>query len=450
MLILGGCGFFLAPPQPDLPSPGHPVWETREVREHISFLSSSGVAQRAIGTPAMEQAAEYVAARMRGYELQPPIETHRIAYDARAHRITAAEFRAVGADSIQLQISHDFWPDGRSDSGRVHITELHLAPETEATPITTTRQGMPAIMIDGAHARRSRLDSLASAGFRAAFIVQTPAPVATVEPVSGLVVAQITPATGAWLLGLTRPGFDILWQDPGPTVRSITRRIDLRIETTTHSDITGANVFGLLAGREPQLMRDLVVVAANLDAAGTTAGERVTDYGQVGTGLSAMLEIARNEQRVARRFTHPMRTVMFAAFSGNRTGHQGLRHFVERPVWEQGRIRTIIYLGLSEDDEAVVRSIVEPHGIELVVVRSALTLPFERRYVFASERGARSRSRLPKTDAPPPSPESGQVIARAVEVAMDLARAGFEALQYHAAAAPIDVATRSSNHHLSP
>jgi hypothetical protein len=432
-----GCGLLQAPPQPDMPSPGHAVWESRQAREHISFLSSSGVAQRAIGTPAMEQAAEYVASRMRGYALQPWIETHRVDYPARAHRISSAEFWAVAADSVQLQIAHDFWPDGRSDSGRVHVAELHLAPDTPASPISTTRSGMPAVVIDGTHARRSRLDSLAAAGFRAAFIVQPLTPVAAVEPVPGLLIAQITPGTAAWLLGLTRPGFDILWQDPGPTVRSMARRIDLRIGAATERDISGSNVLGMLAGREPLLMRDLVIVAANLDAAGVTAGERVTDFRQIGTGLSAMLEIARNEQRVARRFTHPMRTVMFAAFSGNRTGHQGLQHFLRRPMWEQGRIRTLIYLGLSEEDEVAVREIVEPFGIELVVVRSSVMLPFERRYVFASERGARSRSRIPRIDAPPTSPESGQVNSRALEVALDLAQAGFEVLQHHAGAAPL-------------
>jgi hypothetical protein len=398
----------------------------------------------------MDQAAEYVAARMRGYRLHPALEGHRVEYAARTHRIQLAELLAVGADSVRLQMAYDFWPDGRSDSGHVVLHELHLSPRAALSPIRTGRPGAAAVLIDGAGTTHSRLDSLASAGFEAAIIVQPLTPVAAMVPVPGLTVVQVTPATAAWMLGLTRPGFEILWEDEGPSVRSLPRRVELRIGTEAARGVTAVNVLGYLAGREPRLMEDLVIVAANLDAAGTMAGERVTDYRQIGTGVSAMLEIARNEERVSRRFTHPMRTVMFAAFSGNRSGHQGLQAFLQRPTWSPSRVRTMIYLGLSEEDEPTVRALLEPHGIELVAVRTTVELPFERRYVFSSERSARSRSPVPRTDAPPPSPESSAVNARALEVALDLARLGHAVLQEHAGMVPITpAASLTPVHHES-
>lgn len=438
VLMSAGCAALSAPAEPQTPSPGYPVWEQRQVREHVSFLSGSSLALRALGTPGMSQAMDYVAARMRGYRLQPALSGYRVPYEARAHRIEAAALWVVGADSLQLHPGYDFWPDGRSSAGHVSLSDLHLSPSRTIAPIRTARQDDHGIMVDGRGLRRERLDSLAEAGFSAAFVVQSLAPVSDVAPVRGMVIVQITDATAAWLLGLTREGFARLWEDQEPSVRSVARRVNVRVHTETADGVEAANVVGYLAGREPRLMRDLVVVAANLDAPGITAGERVTDYRQIGTGISALLEIARNEERVSSRFNHPMRSIMFAAFTGSRSGHQGLRAFLDRPVWERGRVRTMIYLGLSEDDEPTVRALLATQGIDLIAVRTTEVLPFERRYVFASERSSRSRSPVPRTDPPAPSPESSVVNARALDVAMDLVRQGYEHLSRHAGMVPID------------
>jgi hypothetical protein len=424
------------PPTPARAAPDQPVWEPRQVREHINFLSSSSLAQRSIGTTALDQAAEYVAARMRGYRLQPALERYRVPYRAHTHQITSAELAVVGEDSVRLQIGYDFWADGRSDAGSISLRNVHLSPRRVIDPM---REGTPdvGIFVDGSWATRDQLDSLSAVGFDVAFVIRSLAPVADVKPIDGMLVMQITDATAAWLLGLTRDGFRQLWEDETPSVRSVARRIEARVEAEGAMSVEAVNVIGYLAGRVPRLMGDVVVIAAAIDGPGTTAGERVTDYRQIGTAASAMLELARHEQDVSRRFMHPMRSVMFAGLTGTRSGHQGLRAlFGEKPIWDLNRVVSVIYLGLPEDQEPFVRQFLEARGIDLVVVRPDQPQPFERRYVFASERSARSRSPVPWSDPPPTSPETSAVNAAALEAAMEMVRKAHAVLQEKAGMLP--------------
>src|SRR5690606_28650963 len=92
------------------------------------------------------------------------------------------------------------------------------------------------------------------------------------------------------------------------------------------------------------------------------------DFENYGLGTAALLEVARNLSYVSRRWMMPGRTVLFAVWSGARTGHAGLRAYLQHPAWPLAQTRSVVYLGLRPEDEADVRAILDRHGIALHAV----------------------------------------------------------------------------------
>lgn len=425
----------LRAPEPEVrPAPGIPVWNRYDTREHLSFLNSSSAAARAPGTEALATAAEYVASRMGGYRLQPVYDQgFRMRFNVPTHRIDAAQMSVAGADSVALSLGYDFAPDPRSASGNASMNFIHVAPEGDAVPFPAASASAHAVMITGSDATTDRLQALADSGFRLVLVAQDLAPRAAARPVRGLLVVQVPPRTAAWLMGLPRPEFDRLWEQPEVLLRSLPRRLIVEVVASTFPSVEAVNVAGYVAGGHPTLSRDLVIVASNLDALPLIADERVIDYRSYGIGLTAMLEVARNEIAVSRQWTHPMRSLMFVAVTGRDA--VGLSRLLEASPWEMSRIRAVIYVGLREEDEAEARQVLASQGIPLEVVRHPDQI-FERRFVFSSERSARSRSPLPLDETSYRGPESSVIMTRAVEAAFTMANETHRLVQSHAGLVP--------------
>ncbi|MFW5972494.1 MAG: hypothetical protein ACOCTG_00765, partial [Bacteroidota bacterium] len=365
-------------------------------------------------------AAQYVASRLRGYGIQPVMHSdYRMKFSMPINRVESAQLASVGRDSTEMALGYDFWPDGRSDSGRVAVNFVHVAPSGTMQPLQEARSR--AVMISASMAQRNTLEDLAARRFDLILIVGELRPVAASQPVAGSLIIWITPAVAAWMVGLSDERFEALWADGEPVLRALPRRLHAAVTTRRIPSAAAANVAGFVAGRDPQLSRDLVMVAASLDAPGTVAGERAIDYRSYGTGLSAMLEVARNEVAIASRWTHPMRSLLFVALSGSRTDVAGLRQLFANPPWEVERIRALIYIGLRPEDEPAVRAVVEALDIRLEVIPVPAEPLFERRYVFTGERSARARSPVRTPGVPYRSPDTAAILSRAVDVSLEMA-----------------------------
>jgi Zn-dependent M28 family amino/carboxypeptidase len=102
------------------------------------------------------------------------------------------------------------------------------------------------------------------------------------------------------------------------------------------------NVIGVLAGSDPKLRDEAVVVGAHLDHLGTEGGVLHPGADDNASGVSALVEIARAFASLPSR---PKRTVVFAFWAGEEEGKFGSGHYVRHPAWPLAR--TVAYVNLD-------------------------------------------------------------------------------------------------------
>ncbi len=104
-----------------------------------------------------------------------------------------------------------------------------------------------------------------------------------------------------------------------------------------------ANVIGVLPGSDSILKNDYVVITAHLDHIGRRGDTIYGGANDNASGVAVMLETARVFSNLR---THPRRTLVFIAFSGEEAGLLGSRYFVEHPLIPLEKIRLLINLDL--------------------------------------------------------------------------------------------------------
>lgn len=107
---------------------------------------------------------------------------------------------------------------------------------------------------------------------------------------------------------------------------------------TAVGTITSPNVVGVLAGSDPALMDQFVLVTAHLDHFGMKAGTGDVIYNGAldnASGVATMLEAARELSSAKRR---PRRSVMFVATTGEESGLVGASYFARHPPVRLDRI----------------------------------------------------------------------------------------------------------------
>ncbi len=102
------------------------------------------------------------------------------------------------------------------------------------------------------------------------------------------------------------------------------------------------NVIGVLAGSDPKLRDEAVVVGAHMDHLGTEGGAIHPGADDNASGVSALLEMARAFATLPSR---PKRTVVFALWTGEEDGKLGSGHYVRHPAWPLAR--TVAYVNLD-------------------------------------------------------------------------------------------------------
>ena len=148
----------------------------------------------------------------------------------------------------------------------------------------------------------------------------------------GILLARVSPAVGAALLGGPGPGAPRAL--PGVTV---TLRTNGKERT-----LVGRNVVGVLSGSDPKLAGEAVVLGAHLDHLGVVDGAVHPGADDNASGVAALLEIAR---AFAASNTRPKRTLVFAFWTGEEEGKFGSAHWVRHPLWPLEK--TGVYLNLD-------------------------------------------------------------------------------------------------------
>lgn len=430
-LFLAGCAVFRVPEEPATPTPINPVWSAEALQEHLRFLNRSDVAGRTTGTQGYARAAAYVAARMEEFGLQPALEgDYRIIYGVSINYPVSGQLRITGpADSLDFLPGLDFLPDGRSDSGSVAISRFMVAG-TDTDPGTSPAQNFGIIVPPG---HTVNLGAWNRAGAKLALIVDELYPRIERMPVKGMLVVQITPDAMREVLRIGQTALEYYLADRRGEIISLGRAVQARVNTTYQPQAGAINMMGYLSGKHPVRREELVIVCADLDAVGQYAGVTTMDFRNFGTSTASLLEVARNMGYITRRWQLPERSVMLAVWSGSRIGNAGLRYFLENPTWALDKITSVVYIGLSKDEERQIRDLLDAHAIELVAIAPPED-PLHPEHVLLLpdpmvRRIARTQGR--RFD-PIPEPDMSQLIDSAVVRAIDLAGDAYESTMMEA------------------
>ena len=153
-----------------------------------------------------------------------------------------------------------------------------------------------------------------------------------------ILLARVSPAVGAALLsdgGATKGTEGSVPRAlPGVTVTLRT--------SGNERTLVSRNVAGALAGSDPRLAGEAVVLGAHLDHLGVVGGAIHPGADDDASGVAALLEIARVLASAGER---PKRTLVFVFWTGEEEGKFGSAHWVRHPLWPLAK--TAVYLNLD-------------------------------------------------------------------------------------------------------
>ena len=101
-------------------------------------------------------------------------------------------------------------------------------------------------------------------------------------------------------------------------------------------------MIGVLAGSDPKLRDEAVVLGAHLDHLGRSGDVVFPGADDDASGVSALLEVARAFADLESR---PRRTLVFAFWTGEEDGKFGSGHYARHPLWPLAR--TVAYVNLD-------------------------------------------------------------------------------------------------------
>jgi Zn-dependent M28 family amino/carboxypeptidase len=108
-------------------------------------------------------------------------------------------------------------------------------------------------------------------------------------------------------------------------------------------EIRGFNVIGKLEGADPKLRQEAILLGAHMDHLGRPKGVLHPGADDNGSGVSALLEIART---LAPSQVRPRRTVLIAFWTGEEEGKFGSGHYTRQPRWPLAATKAYLNLDM--------------------------------------------------------------------------------------------------------
>jgi len=386
--------------------------------EHLDVLLRSAMQGRVTGSRSFALAAQYVEDRMREFRLQPALERHyRIVYDARVHLLWPSVLGWADRDTAALLPGLEFWPDARSDTGGVIADRVALCAQPKTCPAA------PVWVLPTAFAAEA--SALAPArSVQAVLLMGSLHPTLTDAPIPGLRLLQLTPEAAARLLGLPVSALRAHLTDTAPATLQLRRPIFLQVRRMGETRVGALNVLGFVAGKDPVLRNELVIVCADLDVVALPGSPLLFDGAHLGEGVAALLELARFYSTLAAYWPQPRRTLLFAVWSGARQGHQGLRVYLRQPLWDPSATRRIVYLDPDPGTLAEMHRLAEQYGMTLTPVLLPDSLQEDRRVFWrVPSEWQQIYQRIYNAPAAVSIPEPEKLRTRALQRARALVRA---------------------------
>jgi|GEM_PF-3952586 len=389
-------------------TPVSPVWDKMELRRSIRYLNHL-VARKT----SPNGAVEYVAARMAGFELQPGYGGQfEAAYQTA--KLVAGPLRmfAVDSDTLTFEPGRDVRLLSESGEG------LEWSDALAINPKQVVGLNGKMVLISQEHFLSSKVQDAKKAEVAVILVVgklskMPPFSTGAAQPIhagSRPIAVQITPEAVARLLSIRDselPG----WMDVN-TGKSIIikRHLHVEVERRVMQTVEHHNAMGYVAGKDPKLRQELVIVSTDIDV---PVPEDPQNHASV-DAISAFLEMARSYNIFSDKWSLPDRTLLFAGWTGNKTGHAGLRDFFQNPSWPVEMIRSVIYVGLSKADSTSLASVLSPLDIPLYRVSIGGTTGLN-----TSQLATRSHAgeRTPWPESPVDKSVEGAAIRKAVMLA---------------------------------
>jgi hypothetical protein len=226
------------------------------------------------------------------------------------------------------------------------------------------------VLFAGTEVAAERLLAWQQTGATVVFVVGPLQPRPAPEPVPGLMIVQITSQALARLLQTSLGEAMALLQSVEVRAQALPQSVWVQVEGEYVPGAGAINTIGYVAGKQPALSQQAVLVCADLDDVGTFAGVPTLSMGQFGIGAAAVLEVARQYAFFTDYYSIPERSVMFAMLSGGRLGQAGLRAYLEQPTWALSQIRAVVYVGLDPQETPAVQTLLAPYNLPLYIVHA--------------------------------------------------------------------------------
>ena len=382
-----------------LPSPIEQALATLRadaLRAHIAFLASPALEGRGLGSPGLDAAAEYLAASLALAGIPPlPGGTGDTGTEAYFQQVPLREVSAVSGE-VAVERQDGAVAHRRAFASGVDAMFSESVPGSVTAPAVFAGYGIrePALGRDdyrgldvagrivvvlgglppdpawhtaelearyGADKLRERYEAkLASAAAAHAVAVLAIEPTEIIAAAvkddavgeqfflpfeqtaseKKLPLVRISTTAAESLLGTstagdTKPGADRPRPLPGVTV-TITTGGKERL-------VRGRNVLAVLAGSDPTLRGEAIVLGAHMDHLGRRGDVINPGADDNASGVAALLEIAK---ALAASPKKPRRTVVFAFWTGEEDGKLGSGHWVRHPLWPLERTKAYLNLDM--------------------------------------------------------------------------------------------------------
>ena len=352
-----------------IPTPADPRFDGPRAKADVTWLADPERTGRGVGTKGIEAAADWIVLQMRAIGLQPAgVGGFRQDFEAPVGaRLLPGNALSIGG--IDARLSVDWQPFTFSDDGKVAAELVFVGYGITAPELTYDdyagidvkgkvvlvagdfpgEQDPKSPFRDPKNYRygewRYKVTNARDHGAVAVLAVrddwnhpapdEIPAWKGSPSSRAGLVAARVTLAL------LQRAGVDAaalaapIATDMKPRSRALPVKVAMQVAVAHDRAIT-ANVVGRMAGSDPAVAEECVIVGAHYDHLGL-GGENSASPDQIGqphlgaddnaSGTAAMLEVAR----AFASQPPPRRPVIFVAFSGEELGVLGSAFFVKNP-----------------------------------------------------------------------------------------------------------------------
>ena len=347
------------------------------IARHVEFLASDKLQGRRAGTPAADQAAEYIARQFRGFNLKPAatagfLQTFTFVASVRLGAGNSFQMTAPGM-SRPFKVTDDFMPLAFSSSSRASGQVIFAgfgigAPELQYDNFSGMDVTGKIVMVmrgspegDNPHGRFSDYTSVG-------LEIQKKTLKAREKGASGIIFVSDEERFSEDRL--SRLHHDLNFLDAGIPAIAVTQQVAQAIlsaggstlaelekrarETAAPSVVRGVeiefktdvvkvegkaeNVIGLLQGSDPVLSSEFIVIGAHYDHLGLGGSESLAarPEGQIhhgaddnASGTSVLIELARVMSADRSRFK---RSIVFIAFSGEELGLLGSGAYTKNPA----------------------------------------------------------------------------------------------------------------------